>query len=176
MSTTKTSQIARRYAKALFSASLPADRREMAQEFKQVLAVLEDPKVHDAFHHPRTSKEQKRELIRLMQLSTIMESFLSLVVEKSREAFLPAIASHFEELVLEAQQTTLAEVISAVPLNEGTIQGLKQKLSTITGKTVLLRTNVDPTIGGGMIIKVDGKVIDGSVTHTLQQFQRSLVN
>ncbi|NMB20778.1 MAG: ATP synthase F1 subunit delta, partial [Firmicutes bacterium] len=95
---------------------------------------------------------------------------------KSRETLLPSVAYHFEQLVLEAEQTTIAEVISAVPLTGETLDELQQRLYTLTGKTIRLQTKIDPSIVGGMIIKVDGKVIDGSVNNTLRQFQRSLSN
>ncbi len=175
MSAAKHSQVARRYAEALFAAADPSIRNELNEEFKLLLTILEDPKVRDAFHHPNTSRERKGQLIKLMQLSPVMENFLLLIVEKSREAILSSISSYFDQLVLEAQETTIAEVVSAVPLPTETLTGLEQKLQEFTGKAVRLQTHVDSSIGGGLIIKVDGKVIDGSVSNTLKQLQRSLL-
>jgi F-type H+-transporting ATPase subunit delta len=178
MSMTRHSQVAKRYAEALFASLAGSDHApsSVSEEFQKVVTVLADPKINGTFHHPKTSKERKGELIKLMNLSPITDNFLLLVVEKSREGLLPSIAHHFEHLVLDAQHTTIAEVVSAIPLAEETLNDLEQKLHTLTGKTVRIQTNVDPSIGGGMIIKVDGKVIDGSVSHTLKQFQRSLLN
>ena len=178
MSVTKHSQVAKRYAEALFSTIVDSDQApvRVSAEIQQVLSILGDSKINSVFHHPKTSKERKGELVKLMNVSPITESFLLLVVEKSREALLPSIAYHFEQLVLEAQQTTIAEVVSAIPLATETLEGLTERLQQLTGKTVRLETKIDPSIGGGMIIKVDGKVIDGSVSHTLRQFKRSLIN
>lgn len=176
MSKTKNPQISRRYAEALFAAIPAQDRRMIADELKQVLTVLEDPKIHEVFTHPRTSAAHKNELIRLMKLSRTLENFLLLSVEKSREQFLPSIERHFESLVLEAEQTTIAQIVSAIPLTSETLDGLKQRLQQLAGKTVRLNTSVDPRIGGGIIIKIDGKVIDGSVSHSLNLLQRSLTS
>ncbi|NLL43687.1 MAG: ATP synthase F1 subunit delta [Firmicutes bacterium] len=176
MTATKHSQVARRYAEALFATADPAARSQLKAEFEHVLTILGDPKVKDVFHHPRTSRERKGEMIKLMQLSPIMENFLLLIVEKSRETLLASIAHYFEQLVLEAQHTTIAEVISAIPLSAETLTGLEQKLNQFTGKTVHLNTHIDSSIGGGLVIRVDGKVLDGSVTNTLKQFQRSLIS
>lgn len=176
MSMTKHPQVARRYAEALFSTLNPADHLAISEELCQVVQILGDAKIDAVFHHPKTAKERKGGLIKLMGLSPISENFLLLIVEKSREALIPAIAYYLEELVLKAQLTTKAEVTSAVPLNVETLDGLKHKLHKLTGKTVRIETKIDPAIGGGMIIKVDGKVIDGSVDHTLRQFHRSLLN
>lgn len=174
MSTNTNPQIAKRYAQALFASVPEGTRSQVSEEFKQVLKVLEDPDIQRAFTHPRTSLDRKEKLIRLMQLSDVMENFLLLVVEKSREPWLAHMEEEFELLVLSSQQTTIAEVTSAVHLKEEALADLKKKLGKLTGKTVLIRTNVDPLIGGGMIIKVDGKIIDASVKNTLRQLQRKL--
>lgn len=170
------SQIGRRYAEALFNSIPISEQTRVLDEFKQVILILEDVKIKEVFNHPRTSKSHKDELIKLMKLSRIMEDFLRLIVDKSRERFLIQIANWFEHLVLEAQQTTKANVVSAIPLSANILETLKQKLERLTGKKIIIDTKVNPTIGGGMIITVDGKVIDGSVTSALEQFQSSLAN
>lgn len=174
MNSTRHSQVAKRYAEALFQAAAQVDRQELKEEFQGLLTIVADEKVHHAFHHPRTTKEHKNQLIKLMNLSPIMENFLLLVVEKSREGLLPAIGQYFEELVLAEQQTTLAEITSAVPLTEQNKEELQEQLQRLTGKTVLLRTQIDPKIMGGLVIKVDGKIIDGSVKQSLHKLQQSL--
>lgn len=178
MSMTKHSQVAKRYAEALFATIVASDHApaSISEEIQQVISILEDSKIHSVFHHPKTAKKRKGELVKLMNVSPITESFLLLVVEKSREGLLPSVAYHFEQLVLEAQQTTIAEIVSAIPLATETLENLTGRLQKLTNKTVRLETKIDPSIGGGLIIKVDGKVIDGSISHTLKQFRQSLVN
>jgi F-type H+-transporting ATPase subunit delta len=70
----------------------------------------------------------------------------------------------------------VAEVTSAISLSEGQLEELRQKLSGLTGKEVLLRTHVDPRIGGGLVIEVDGKVVDASLKSRLKRFERSLIS
>lgn len=176
MSTNTNSQIARRYAEALFGIVQPDDGTTILNEFKQVLLVLQDPEISRVFKHPRTSLVRKSELIRLMDLSKTMRHFLLLTIEKSREQLLPQIEKRFEALILNSQQTTIAEIISAVDLLPETLTKLQQRLEELTAKTVRLNTSIDPKIGGGLIIKVDGKVIDGSIAHSLENFQRTLTS
>lgn len=173
MSEVTHSQVAKRYAEALFTSLDAADHRLMSQEFETVITVLEDPVIQGVFRHPQTTKERKRALIGKMQLSPTLEKFLLLIVEKSREALLPSMEHHFRQLVLETEGITIAHVTTAISLSEETLCQLQQRLNTLTGKTVRIQTKVDPRIGGGMIIKVDGKVLDGSISHTLKQLQRS---
>lgn len=176
MSKTKNPQIAKRYAKALFEVVPESSLRTVNEEFERALVVLEDPQVKRVFSHPHTAVDRKQELIRLMGLSKTLENFLLLIVEKSRAAWLNQIKKEFELLVLSSEHTTIAEVTSAIALSDEVLQELKTKLQKITGKNVLIRADVNPVIGGGMVIKVDGKVIDGSIKNTLQKLQRSLMS
>lgn len=78
--------------------------------------------------------------------------------------------------MLEEQNTTVAEVTSAVEMRSEERNALERRLSTLTGKKVLLRTAVDPGVGGGLVIKVDGKVLDASLKHRLELFAQSITN
>ncbi len=175
MNATRNSQIAKRYAQALFLAA-KENSAQLNEEFKQVLAILEDPVVNRAFYHPLTSRERKTELVRLMQLSELMESFLLLVVEKGREALLPAIGQAFLQLVLDQQNTTVAQVTSARRLDAQEQAELQRKLSALTGKKVILNAYVDASIIGGLVVQVDGKILDASLRHRLDMFVHSLTS
>lgn len=111
-----------------------------------------------------------------MQLSPLLESFLLLVVEKGREGFIPMMYREFEQLVLDDQNTSVAEVTSALDLTPEECSELQQKLSKLTGRKVILRMQVDPSIVGGLIIKVDGKVLDASLKHRLNALAHTLTS
>ena len=98
-----------------FLAAAHTDRAALHEEYQRVLSVL-GILIHQVFFHPRTSRERKAQLIGLMKLSDIMENFLLLVVEKGREALLPAIGHYFERQVLQDQGMAVAEVTSAISL------------------------------------------------------------
>lgn len=174
MTSLNNTQVAKRYAQALFQVIPVEDRPALSEEFQQALLVLQDVQIKKVFTHPQTSKARKSELIRLMGLSTALENFILLSIEKDRDRFLFQIEKEFTALVLTSQQIAVAQVISAVELKQETLSQLQRQLEEISGKTVQIKTSVDPKIGGGLIIKMDGKVIDGSVANSLQRFQRSL--
>ncbi len=167
-------QIAARYAQALFSVIPQADRARTVEEFKNAALVLRDPQVAQVFFYPRTSKKRKGEMIRLLGLSHTMEHFLLLLVEKSRDVLLPFIAREFEKLVLEAQNTAVAEVTSAVTLSDASLARLTKRLEELSRKKIILRNKVDPKIGGGLIIRIGGRVVDASVSNALQRLAQSL--
>lgn len=176
MSKLNNTQIAKRYAQALFAIVPVENRTSIAEEFQQALIVLEDPQVNRVFTHPQTAQSRKAELVRLMGLSTTLENFFLLSIEKHRDQFLGQIEQEFTALVLESQHIVVAQVVSAIELSQNTLSKLQTQLEQLSGKTVQLKSSLDPKIGGGLIIKMDGKVIDGSVVHSLQRFQKSLIS
>lgn len=174
MSTDINTQLAGRYALALFETVRAEERSAVLEELERFLKALEDPQIKRVFFHPRTALQRKGELIRLAQLCQVLEHFLLLTVEKSREEYLPHILKEYKELVLKAQEMTTARVVSAVPLNSATLASLQKHLEARSGKTVLLSPSVDPKVVGGLIVEMDGEVIDASVTRALKQFRRQL--
>ena len=68
-------------------------------------------------------------------------------------------------------KTVTAEVYSAVPLSEDQKQKLCNKLKKITKKTVVLDCKIDETLIGGVTVKVDGTIIDGSVKRRLDDIK-----
>ncbi|NLJ80820.1 MAG: ATP synthase F1 subunit delta [Firmicutes bacterium] len=167
-------EIAQRYAQALYDV-LPREKRILAgEEFKRVLAVLRDPEIKRFFFHPQTQLAQKKKLIAQFNLSLEMNHFLFLTIEKSRDLLLPQIERAFESLVLAAENTVIAEVVSAITLKPPLLEKIKRRLETLSGKKVQLKSKVDPQIGGGLIIKIGGKVIDGSIASSLKRFQQGL--
>ena len=66
-----------------------------------------------------------------------------------------------------AMAASTAEVVSAVPLTEEEIHRLTATLSARMGRTVTLTCTVDESLLGGMVVRVDGKVLDGSLRSRL---------
>ena len=73
------------------------------------------------------------------------------------------------ELRRATQRVTTATVTSAVPLTDSEKQALNQKLNAMSKKTVTVRWAVDNTLLGGVIVEMNGKVLDGSLRHRLQK-------
>ena len=67
-----------------------------------------------------------------------------------------------------------AEVTSAIPLDEGQLTRLAASLGRLYGREVDIRTLVDPEVLGGISVRVDDEVIDGTITHRLEQARRRI--
>jgi len=99
-----------------------------------------------------------------------------LLIDKRRETILPSIFTEFKRLLNEARNMIEADVITALPLDDAEHEALAQKLGVVTGKNVVLKTKIDPTILGGVIVKIGDKLIDGSVARQLKTLQTALTD
>jgi F-type H+-transporting ATPase subunit delta len=96
------------------------------------------------------------------------------VVGIGRAQELPAIVDRFVELAAAERQHEVAEVRSAVPLDEGQRTRLAEALSKATGKRVEVKVIVDEKVLGGIVARVGDTVIDGSIRHRLDQLKETI--
>jgi len=124
------------------------------------------------------SIEKKQALINEIfqgRLSKTTLGFLSLLLTAGKINLLPEIVAAYTGLLQAVENKVIAEVTTAVPVTGELLSKLEAKLAEITGKRVSLRQKVDPTIIGGLVIRVDGKLIDASVKGQLSKLQEGMV-
>ncbi|TVQ70268.1 MAG: ATP synthase F1 subunit delta [Balneolaceae bacterium] len=106
-------------------------------------------------------------------LSEISRSLVRLILEKRREDQLPGITHLFGQLYKKEQGLQDIEVLVAKRPGSEQTELLKKALEKKTGGKVLLSFREDPSLKGGMAIRIDDTVIDGTVKHKLQQLEAS---
>ena len=106
-----------------------------------------------------------------LPLTIAMVSFL-VAAERARD--LPAIVDAYVAKAAERRAEAVAEVRSAIPLDETQQRRLAEALGKATGKRVTVKVIVDPSVLGGLIARVGDTVIDGSVRHRLDQLKESV--
>ncbi|MPZ51952.1 MAG: ATP synthase F1 subunit delta [Acidimicrobiia bacterium] len=106
--------------------------------------------------------------------SELTGSLVRLLVERDMAGSIPQIAQSLAEQGAASRDHALAEVRSAIPLEEETVARLTQELSRITGRTLEVRTVVDPDILGGVVASVGDTVIDGSVLKRLSNLRQTI--
>ena len=104
----------------------------------------------------------------------ITTALVSFVVGAGRARDLPAIIDKMVQRSAETRAQAVAEVTSAIPLNEDQIARLSRALSQRTGKQVSVKVSVDPTILGGIVATIGDTVIDGSIRRRLEQLRESI--
>ena len=101
-------------------------------------------------------------------------AIVSFVVAAGRGHDLPAIAQKFVELAAATRQHAVAEVRSAVPLDDATVQRLAAVLSESTGKQIEVKVVVDETVLGGIVATIGDTVIDEKIRHRIEQLKESM--
>ncbi len=105
---------------------------------------------------------------------TITRAIASFVVGAGRGHDLPAIILRFTELAAQSREAELAEVRSAVPLDDAQVKRLAEVLSRATGKQVEVKVIVDPAVMGGLVATIGDTVIDGTVRHRLEKLKEQM--
>jgi F-type H+-transporting ATPase subunit delta len=90
-------------------------------------------------------------------------NFVRVVARQGRLFALPVIITQFRELAAKARGETAAEVTSAAPLSKEQLASLAETLKGKLGKTVTLTEHVDPSLIGGLVVKVGSQMIDSSL-------------
>ena len=108
-----------------------------------------------------------------MGLSELTKSFLGVLAENRRVAELPAMIRAFHMIAAAQRGEVTAEVASAHALTDAQIATLEQKLRAREGRTVKLKTRVDPDLLGGLVVTVGSKRIDGSIRTRLNSLAQA---
>lgn len=95
--------------------------------------------------------------------SDLTKNFVSLMISKGRLGALPGAMAGFTELLADHRSETVAEVTSAKPLSDQQREKLAANLKSSFGKDVKIDASVDPSLLGGLVVKIGSKMIDGSL-------------
>lgn len=106
--------------------------------------------------------------------SPLTVNLVGFVVSQGRARELGEIVDSLAQLASEARSSVMAEVRSAVELDEDTRSRLAEALGKATGKKVDVKVLVDPSVVGGIYAKVGDEVIDATVRRRLQELKEQL--
>jgi F-type H+-transporting ATPase subunit delta len=171
--------VAKRYARALLGLSSDQSQLETwGAELERLARVIELPEVEAAFASPEVSLASKIEALATitdkLQLSFPVRSFTTVVARHGRIPDLPAIADVYGMMLDELMGRARAELIFAVQPGDADIERIVSRLESIAHKKILPTIKVDPALLGGVIVELEGKTYDGSLTSRLTEAQRRL--
>jgi F-type H+-transporting ATPase subunit delta len=106
--------------------------------------------------------------------SPVTTALVGFVVAAGRSRNLPEIIDRLVARAAEERQETVAEVRSAIPLDDERRRQLAEALGKVTGKRVDVKVVVDPSLLGGVVARVGDTVIDGTIKHRLEQLRETL--
>lgn len=162
-------QIARPYASALFD--LAESENQLASvetSLSDVTRLIGESADFSRFlRSPVITADAKAqamdELLARSKTNPLVANFLRLVARNGRLMALDAIIATFRELAAKARGEVTADVTSAAPLSAEQAKALSETLEGKLGKTVTLNQFVDPSLIGGLQVKVGSQMIDSSL-------------
>lgn len=109
-------------------------------------------------------------------VSELTMKFINLLTEKRREKLISHIIIQYEKLYNKLNGRLPIEIFSAIELSDEIKNKITEKMKEKTGKTVLTSFIIDPSLKGGMLIKVDDWVFDASVKNQLEKLFEKLAS
>jgi len=166
------------YAAGLLEiAGAEADEDAIADELYRIARAIDgSDELRGTLTDPRVPAERKQgAVVDLLgrRAQPVSIALVNLLVGAGRAGDLVAVATRMVELAAEREELAVAEVRSAVELDDDTVSRLEEKLSAAVGKRVRAKVVVDPGVVGGVISKVGDMVFDGSVKSRLQDLREA---
>lgn len=168
---------ARRYAEAAYLIAKEQGKEDAWQAGLQSIgALFGDAAAAPFFASSRASMVDKQQLLEKALAGTDAEvlNLARLLLHRRRTALGPQIAQAYQEILDNARGIAHAMVTSAVPLSQEELAAVQQKLEQLTGGTVLVQTEVDERIIGGLIVRIGDRLIDGSTRSRLVALKQRL--
>lgn len=162
----------RRYALALYEiAEKKGNVDKYIQDLKEINNLIENNKeLKEVIKHPQISTKQKKKTFISIFKGKIDEellTFLLLLIEKDRILFLKEKIIQLEKIQLERKNTIKGIVKTTIPLTDNERKELIAKLEAKYNKSIILEEIIDPSILGGIYLRIDNDVIDGTVRSKL---------
>ncbi len=167
-------EISKQYAEAVFALACEEGReRAVMEALENAKAVFEqNPEYMELVCSPSIPVAERCEALRAAFEDTLPEmvvSLLGLMCEKGRIRAFSSCVDDYRALLDAREAIVTARVISAVPLTDSEREALTKKLQNKSGSTVLLSCEVDPSIMGGVIVEMQGAIMDGSLRTRLRE-------
>lgn len=173
--------VAQRYARAL-GATVKDDAQledllHALEDFAGIYAEHADfGRVLESHSISGNSREAAlREVVDRSEGSDLVLHFLLTLLRRGRISALPEVVSAFREIVDARLNRAQAEVIVAVTLDPRQHREIESGLEKYSGKDIQMKMRVDPDILGGVVVRMDGTIIDASLRTRLDRIRTALL-
>ena len=172
--------LAARYASALYDLADESGALDLvASDLQGLQAVIDENGDFTRFiKSPVLSREDQTKGIAAISakagLSDITAKFLGLIANNRRLFALPDMIRAYQSILAARRGLVTAEVTSATELSDGQSQSLADALKSAIGTSVAVSTKVDPTILGGLSMRVGSRMVDSSLKSKLQRLKLSM--
>jgi F-type H+-transporting ATPase subunit delta len=171
--------VARRYAEALLSLAKEQGLVDkMEAESKLLGELFADRELRAFFGAPQIDSGRKKEVLNKAlqgRVSPLVINLAKLLVDKGRILYLPEIMREFDAMTDELRGVEEVSIVSASPLNAQQVEAIKANVQHFSARPSLrVNTEVDPSLIGGVLVRLGSRVLDGSLATRLGDMRQSL--
>lgn len=178
--TTLVSGIAGRYATALFELARDAGQLDAVAKDLDALArmLVDSADLVRLVRSPVFGREEQAKAISAIAekagMTDLVRRFLGVLANNRRLFAVSGMIAAFKTLLSHHRGEALAEVVSAVPLDDAQLAQIKSSLSSATAGNVVINAKVDPSLIGGLIVKFGSRMIDASIQTKLNNLKSAM--
>lgn len=167
------------YARGVFELARAEGQLERVESelFTIAQSMESSTELRSALTDPQLPLDRKQSIVDDLvggRASSLTVGLVQFIVGQGRASDLPAIARDFVETAAASRDRAVAEIRSAVALDDATIERLTSALGRATGKTVEAKVIVDPSVIGGLVARVGDVVIDGSIARKVESLRQKI--
>ena len=170
--------IARPYAKAAFEvATQSGNLADWSTMLHTLAAVVSSSRVSALLSSPSLSGEQQAAIVVEVcgdEINKEVGSFAAILAENKRLSLMPEIVALFDALKANQEKRVDVEVISAYALDENAENKIKEALKKRLQREISLSSRVDESLLGGLVLRADDMVIDGSLRGRLNKLAEAM--
>lgn len=168
------------FAQALLDLAYEQQQGEaIADELGDLAKIVEQDKLLKLFLlDPAISQRQRWDVLKRSlegRINPLMLNFLGVLNAKGRFALLPQIVVAYGELLDRRLNRVRVEVTAVSELDAGELQEVRTRVSAALGKEAIIEQKIDPSIIGGLVVRVEDRLMDASVKAQLDLMRKQLL-
>lgn len=175
------SSAAKRFAKALVEIGVEEKAYEAyGKELRTVLAVFKgNPDLSKVLLNPMYKLEERKSLIEKVSssvgLSTYVAKFMTILVETRNIRFLDEVVEAYSRMEDGLSGRLRATIEAPMELPQALVDEIKGKIGALTGKEVILSFRQRPELLGGLVLRIDNTILDGSLKTQLEMMKEKII-
>ncbi|MFH0976709.1 MAG: ATP synthase F1 subunit delta [Spirochaetota bacterium] len=173
-------EVSKIYAGALLDISVENNiLPRIGEELESIVGIISSEKDFMLFlNAPIISKDKKKQLIDKLFRDKVSQDiiiFLKVLIDNDRQSYIVDIYKNFVDLMDQINNRQKIKVITSVKLENATLKRIEEAISRKLKKTIIVEEEVNKSILGGIIIRIDDMLIDGSIVKDLNIMRAKLI-
>lgn len=174
-------RVANRYAKSLLDLSKEQNSLDVVfSDMKTFLDVMtKSPELEKMLKSPLIHGDKKMSVINLLFGKSFHKNtlaFFDIIIRKKREFYLKGVAKAFVEQYNKLNNVAIASVKTATAIDQSVLEEIRLFIEKQTGKKIEVKFQVEPELIGGLVVQMDDKLFDASISGKLQKIKNDLLN